>query len=217
MESTMRMFEIRARAILFDMDGTLVDSTACVEFLWRTWGQRHGIPLDDILAISHGRLTRDTIRQIAPHLDADAEAFALDNAAVTRGEGIVALRGAAELLATLHPNEWAVVTSAPRLLAEARLRFAGLPIPACLIGNEDVRAGKPDPDGYLKAAAQLNLHPRDCTVIEDTPAGIQAARAAGMDILAIGTTFPESELLGAPWVRDFTEVSFSKTAGTPAI
>jgi sugar-phosphatase len=202
------MFEIRSRAILFDMDGTLVDSTACVEFMWRTWGQHHGIALADILAISHGRLTRDTIRQIAPHLDADAEAAALDNAAVTRGDGIVALRGARELLATLQPNEWAVVTSAPRALAEARLRFAGLPIPACLIGNEDVRAGKPDPDGYLKAAAQLGLQPADCTVIEDTPAGILAARAAGMHVLAIGTTFPESELLGAAWVQDFTNVTF---------
>jgi mannitol-1-/sugar-/sorbitol-6-phosphatase len=210
MESEMRMFEIRARAILFDMDGTLVDSTACVEFMWRTWGERHGIVLADILAISHGRLTRDTIREIAPHLDADAEAIALDNAAVTRSEGIVALRGARELLATLQPNEWAVVTSAPRLLAEARLRFAGLPIPACLIGNEDVCAGKPDPDGYLKAAAQLGLEPTDCTVVEDTPAGIQAARAAGMPVLAIGTTFPPTELLGAPWVADFTEVTFQR-------
>jgi mannitol-1-/sugar-/sorbitol-6-phosphatase len=205
------MFEIRARAILFDMDGTLVDSTACVEFMWRTWGERHGIALAAILAISHGRLTRDTIREIAPHLDAEAEAAALDNAAVNHSDGIVALRGAVELVATLQPDEWAVVTSAPRALAEARLRFAGLPVPACLIGNEDVRAGKPDPDGYLKAAAQLNLHPRDCTVIEDTPAGIQAARAAGMDILAIGTTFPASKLLGAPWVPDFTEVTFQRS------
>jgi sugar-phosphatase len=204
------MVEIHSRAILFDMDGTLVDSTACVEHMWGTWGQRHGIALADILAISHGRLTRDTIRQIAPHLDADAEAVALDNAAVTRGEGIVALRGARELLDTLHAHEWAVVTSAPRLLAEARLRFAGLPIPECLIGNEDVRAGKPDPDGYLQAAARLGLRPADCTVIEDTPAGILAARAAGMAVIAIGTTFPESELLGAAWVPDFSEVRFRR-------
>lgn len=202
------MLEIHSCAILFDMDGTLVDSTACVEYMWRTWGERHGIALADILAISHGRLTRDTIRQIAPHLDAEAEAAALDSAAVTRSEGIVALRGARELLDTLQPNEWAVVTSAPRALAEARLRFAGLPIPNCLIGNEDVRAGKPDPDGYLQAAARLGLAPADCTVIEDTPAGILAARAAGMPVIAIGTTFPASELLGAEWVPDFTEVEF---------
>ncbi|UWZ86440.1 HAD-IA family hydrolase [Occallatibacter riparius] len=206
------MVEIHSRAILFDMDGTLVDSTACVEYMWGTWGQRHGISLADILAISHGRLTRDTIREIAPHLDAESEAIALDNAAVTRSEGIVALRGARELIDTLQPNEWAVVTSAPRALAEARLRFAGLPIPQCLIGNEDVRAGKPDPDGYLQAAARLGLAPDDCTVIEDTPAGILAARAARMPVIAIGTTFPESELLGATWVRDFTQISFNPAA-----
>ncbi|HEY2860625.1 MAG TPA: HAD-IA family hydrolase [Terracidiphilus sp.] len=202
------MVEITGRAILFDMDGTLVDSTACVEYMWGTWGERHGIALQDILAISHGRLTRDTIREIAPHLDAEAEAKALDDAAVTRGEGIVALRGARELVATLRPGEWAVVTSAPRALAEARLRFAGLPIPTCLVGNEDVRAGKPDPDGFLKAAAWLGVDPADCTVVEDTPAGILAARAAGMRVLAVGTTFPESELLGAQRVRDFSEVVF---------
>ena len=202
------MVEIEGRAILFDMDGTLVDSTACVEYMWGTWGQRHGIKLQDILAISHGRLTRDTIREIAPHLDAQAEAIALDNAAVTRREGIVALRGARELVAMLRPGEWAVVTSAPRALAEARLRFAGLPVPACLVCNEDVRAGKPDPEGFLKAAAWLGVDPQDCTVVEDTPAGVLAARAAGMRVLAVGTTFPESELLGAPWVRDFSDVIF---------
>ena len=212
METEVLMLEIHSRAILFDMDGTLVDSTACVEYMWGTWGQRHGIALSDILAISHGRLTRDTIREISPHLDADTEAIALDNAAVTRGEGIVALRGARELLDTLRPTEWAVVTSAPRALAEARLRFAGLSIPQCLIGNEDVRAGKPDPDGYLQAAGRLGLSPADCTVIEDTPAGILAARAASMPVIAIGTTFPESELLGAAWVPDFTQVAFRRAA-----
>lgn len=204
------MVEISGRAILFDMDGTLVDSTACVEYMWGTWGERHGIRLEDILAISHGRLSRDTIRQIAPHLDAEAEAEALDNAAVTRSEGIVAVRGACEFVATLAPGEWAVVTSAPRALAEARLRFAGLPLPRCLIAMEDVRAGKPDPDGYLKAAAQLGIDPRDCTVIEDTPAGIEAARAAGMSVLSVGTTFPAAELLGAPWVPDFTHLRFRR-------
>lgn len=205
------MIEITGGAILFDMDGTLVDSTACVEYMWRKWGQKYGIAVEDILAISHGRMSRDTISQIAPHLDADAEAKTLDLEAVTRGEGIVAVNGARRLLDHLDPCEWAVVTSAPRELAMARLAFAGLPVPDVLVGSEDVRAGKPDPDGFLKAASLLGVPAAACTVIEDSPAGIQAARAAGMRVLAIGTTLPKDELLGAPWIRDFSEVTFRKT------
>lgn len=202
--------EITGRAILFDMDGTLVDSSACVERLWAEWGERHGVALEDILAVSHGRMSRDTVRQVAPHLDAEAEAAWVDSTAVTRGDGIVALAGARQLIESLEETPWAVVTSAPRELAIARLTFAGLPVPECLIGAEDVRAGKPDPDGYLKAAGRLGIEAADCVVVEDTPAGVLAARAAGMRVLAVGTTFPEAELLGAPWVPDFTEVTFRR-------
>jgi sugar-phosphatase len=203
-------FEITGKAILFDMDGTLVDSTPCVERVWRQWGNRHGIALEDILAVSHGRMTRDTVSAVAPHLDPDAEAETLHQISVADSDGILALDGALRLVGSLAPREWAVVTSAPHDLAEARLAFAGLPVPACLVGAEDVRAGKPDPEGYLKAAQLLGVAPADCTVVEDTPAGIQAARSAGMHVLAVGTTFPPEELLGAPWVRDFTGVTFRR-------
>lgn len=205
-------FEITGKAILFDMDGTLVDSSACVERMWRQWGERHGIALAGILAVSHGRLSKDTIRLVAPHLDAESEAARIDGAAVTASEGIFALQGARRLIDSLAPREWAVVTSAPHDLAEARLTFAGLPIPAVLVGAEDVRAGKPDPEGYLKAASLLGLPAAECTVIEDTPAGVLAARAAGMRVLAVGTTFPPQALLGAPWVRDFTGVTFRRSS-----
>ena len=153
---------LQARALLFDMDGTLVDSTVCVERTWERWGRRHGIALGDILAVSHGRRTADTIRDVAP-----------------------------------------------RALASARLRFAGLPEPRVLVGAEDVRAGKPDPEGYLKAAALLSALPAACVVLEDTPAGILAARAAGMRVLAVGTTFPPADLLGAAWVPHFADVTFA--------
>jgi len=200
--------EIVAKAILFDMDGTLVDSTGCVESLWGEWGQRNRIPLSAILTISHGRPTRETVNELAPHLDALAEAEVLDSAAVLWSDGIVALPGALKLVESLEPHQWAVVTSAPHSLAEARLRFARLPIPDVLVGSEDVRSGKPDPEGFLLAASLLKVSPSDCMVIEDTPAGILAARAAGMRVTAVGTTFARDALLGVRWMPDFTGVTF---------
>ena len=202
--------QLEAKAILFDMDGTLVDSTVCVEAMWRAWGERHGIRLEAILAISHGRPTRETVRELAPHLDEWAEALAMDTEAAGWRDGIVALPGAMELVATLDPDAWGVVTSAPHPLAEARISFAGLPQPRVLVGSEDVRAGKPDPEGYLLGAQMLGGDPEECVAVEDTPAGISAARAAGMRVLAVGTTFPPEELLGAEWVRDFRGVSFRR-------
>lgn len=204
----MAEYELRARVILFDMDGTLVDSTALVERLWHNWGSRHGIALETILSVSHGRRTVDTVRLVAPHLDAVSETQAIEGEESHSSEGIVALRGARRLLEGLDTTEWAVVTSAPHALALQRMAFAGLPTPPVLVGADDVRAGKPDPEGYLKAASMLEVKPQHCVVVEDTPAGILAARSAGMRVLAVGTTFPQSELLGAPWVPHFEDVRF---------
>jgi sugar-phosphatase len=121
---------------------------------------------------------------------------------------IVAVRGALETLQALHPHQWAVVTSAKHDLAEIRLRDAGLPVPELLIGSDDVQRGKPDPEGYLKAAAALGVAPEDCVVVEDTPAGLNAGRAAGMRVLAITTTYPAERLLDADAVADYTAVRF---------
>jgi sugar-phosphatase len=200
--------EIKCSAVLFDMDGTLVDSTAAVEGLWGAWAATHGVDLPYLLSISHGRRSADTIRDIAPHLDAEAEARALEVLEMETRDGIIAIRGALETLQALHPKQWAVVTSAPRALAATRLQAAGLPVPEVLIGADDVQRGKPDPEGYLKAAAALGVEPRDCVVVEDTPAGLKAGRAAGMRVLAITTTYDASHLLGADAVADYTAVQF---------
>jgi mannitol-1-/sugar-/sorbitol-6-phosphatase len=196
-------------AILFDMDGTLVDSTGCVKTIWGRWAQKHGIELQSLLQHSHGRRTIDTINQVAPHLDAESEAEALETEEITIREGMVAVGGALQLLSRLKPHQWAVVTSAPRRLATVRLAYAGLPAPLVLITAEDVLHGKPDPEGYLKAAQRLGVSPSRCVVVEDAPAGILAGRNAGMTVLGLSTTFAPEHLLGAVCVPDFTEVEFS--------
>ncbi len=200
--------EIVCKAVLFDMDGTLLDSTACVEGVWGGWAAKNNIDLKYILSVSHGRRSADVIREIAPHLDADAEAKALVLLEMDARDGIVAVRGALETLQALHPKQWAIVTSAPHALARTRLEAAGLPLPELLIGGEDVAQGKPDPEGYLKAAAALGIAPADCVVVEDTPAGLLAGRAAGMRVLAITMTYDASHLLGADAVPDYTNVRF---------
>jgi sugar-phosphatase len=193
-------------AVLFDMDGTLVDSTRCVETLWRQFAELHQLDISEVLAASHGRRTIDTLREVAPHLDAAKEAAVLDTSELGARDGIVAVEGAAALLESLPSDRWAVVTSAGRTLAEVRLRGAGLPVPKVLISADDVTHGKPDPEGYLKAAAVLGVAPHRCLVVEDTPPGLTAGRAAGMEVLGITTTYPCARLLGVPCVADLCEV-----------
>ncbi len=202
------MISLSCRAILFDMDGTLVNSTACVEAIWERWARKNGIELHPLLETSHGRRTIDTIKEVAPHLDVESEAKGLEAEELRARDGIVAVGGAFQLLSRLKQHEWAVVTSASWALATVRLECAGLPIPPVLISGDDVLRGKPDPEGYLKAADCLGVPPSHCVVVEDTPAGILAGRNAGMTVLAISTTFAPEHLLGASWVPDFNEVEF---------
>jgi len=190
------------------MDGTLVNSTACVETIWERWARKHGIELRPLLEMSHGKRTVDTLRELALDLDVESEAQALEAEELASRDGILAVGGAFQLLSRLQQHQWAVVTSASRALATVRLDCAGLPLPRVLITADDVLRGKPDPEGYLKAAECLGVPISDCVVVEDTPAGILAGRSAGMTVLAIGTTFAPEHLLGAPWVPDFREVEF---------
>ena len=203
------MISLSCEAILFDMDGTLVDSTACVEAIWARWARKHGIDLHHLLQISHGRRTVDTLMEVAPQLDVESEARALEREECTAREGIVAVGGASQLLHRLKEHRWAVVTSASRALATVRLQCAGLPVPSLLISGDDVFRGKPDPEGYLKAADRLGVPYDRCVVVEDTPAGILAGRNAGMTVLALSTTFAPEYLLGALCAPDFTQVEFS--------
>lgn len=202
------IFEWKCDALLFDLDGTLVDSTSVVERLWGEWAARHSLKVQDILAVSHGRRAEETMRLIAPHLPnlkEEAEARLLEEEQQT--EGLVAVAGANSLLRKIPQTRWAVVTSCTRKLAEARLGSVGLPIPAVMICQESVALGKPHPDGYLEAARVLGWAPQNCLVVEDSPVGVQAGRAAGMHVIGVGTTFPAEQLAADVCVADLSEVT----------
>jgi sugar-phosphatase len=183
-------------AILFDLDGVLVDSHAVVARTWRRWSERHALQIPDIVRRAHGRRSVDTVREIAPGLDAAAEVEWLATTELADLDGVVALEGADVALGALAEGQRAIVTSGGRALARLRLAHVGLPVPAVLVAAEDVRQGKPSPEGYLAAARRLGVAPSRCVVFEDAPAGIEAGRAAGATVIAVATTFPR-ETLGA--------------------
>jgi sugar-phosphatase len=199
-------------ALLFDLDGVLVDSTACVEGTWRQWAIRHGLDADAIVRMAHGRRAIDTVRLAAPHLDdagVEAEVAALSAHEARETAGLLEAPGAAALLRSLPPNRWAVVTSGVRAVAEHRLRHVGLPVPPILVCADEVVHGKPHPEGYLTAAARLGISPSACLVVEDAPAGLAAAHAAGMRALAVATTHPPDALGDADVIaRALSAVTF---------
>lgn len=188
---------LRGSAVLFDIDGTLVDSTPVVERSWRTWAQEYHVDAEEVLRVCHGRRTEDTVAQfVTPQHRADAVARvqALELADL---DGVLALPGAHQLLEVLPGRRWAAVTSGGRSLMTARLAAAQLPVPEILICAEDVSAGKPSPEGYLKAAAALGFEATRCVVVEDAPAGISAGRAAGAQVLAVTTTHDAHQVASA--------------------
>lgn len=190
------MTSFRCSAILFDLDGVLVDSTKSVEREWRVWATEHGIDGDAVMAIAHGVRSREVIRAVAPHLDVEMEAQKLENREAS-DDGLVVMPGAPELIRSIPGNCWAVVTSGTRRLASARLRLAGIPDPKVLVAADDVSNGKPHPEPYLKGAELLGVKPQECVVIEDAPAGIQAAHAAGMKAIGLASTYPAAALVEA--------------------
>jgi len=192
-----RVKRIECGAVLFDLDGVLVDSTESVERAWKAWAQAHGLDAGEIIRVAHGRRTVETIRLVAPHLFAETEAVALEKSEAEDTSGVLEVLGALELVAGLPQSRWAVVTSGTRLIATARLRAMGLPLPETLVTADDVTNGKPHPEGYLRAARKIGVDPSECVVVEDAPPGIQAARAAGMRVIAVAATYPAARLADA--------------------
>jgi len=189
--------ELSCEAVLFDLDGVLVDSTEVVERTWRRWATHHGLDPAEVVRVAHGRRTIETVRLLAPHLAADDEVAALAASESTETDGVYEVAGARELLASLPADRWAIVTSGIRPVAELRIRHTGLPTPRVLVTADQVRHGKPHPEGYLTAAERLGVDPTRCVVVEDTPPGIEAAHAGGMRVIAVASTYPAEALATA--------------------
>ena len=197
----------KVKAIFFDMDGTIVDSTQAVERVWRNFAIRHSLNIDKVLKHIHGRRAADTVAFFTP--DHTEEVAKITTEEIVDTRGIVAIPGSAELLNVLPRHIWAIVTSADRQLAIRRITAAKLPLPAVLVSAEDTPLGKPAPDGYLIAAKLLNVLPKDCLVFEDSPAGLTAAHAAGMSVIAIGNSAPAGYVPRELWIKDFTCIKFT--------
>jgi len=194
--------QLTCKAVLFDLDGVLVDSTPCVMRVWRGWALEHGREPEAVIHTAHGRRAIETLRLVAPEMDAEAELREVERRELEDMDGLVVFPGARELLASLPPERWTVVTSGTRALATKRMTVAGLPVPPRMVTADDVTLGKPDPAPFLKAAALLGLPPEDCVVIEDAPSGIRAALAAGMKCIAVPTTYTHAEIAEADVVLD---------------
>jgi sugar-phosphatase len=192
LEKSMTTF--RCAAILFDLDGVLVDSTRSVERQWRIWAHEQGIGGDAVMAVAHGVRSIEVIRAVAPHLDAEEEVRKLEGREADDHEGVTAMPGAFELVGSVPEGCWGVVTSGTRLLATERLHLFGIPIPKVMVTADDVTNGKPHPEPYLKGAELLGLDPAQCLVIEDAPAGIRAAHASGMKVIGLSSTYTAAKL-----------------------
>jgi mannitol-1-/sugar-/sorbitol-6-phosphatase len=196
------MTKICCSALLFDMDGVLIDSTPAVARVWHGWAVEHGFDPESVVHLAHGRPSRTTIRELLPNADIARENREVERREMEDLDGVVVLAGARELLNALPPERWTIATSCTRPLAEVRLRAAGLPIPKTMITSSDVTIGKPDPEPYLKAAAKLGFAAADCVVVEDAAAGVRSGKAAGARVIAFLTTMKRRDLedAGADWI-----------------
>jgi mannitol-1-/sugar-/sorbitol-6-phosphatase len=187
-----RVIDFEVEAVLFDLDGTLVDSTASVRRAWAAMADELGVPLADFESYMHGIPGPQVFAAVLPAMPPDeARTLATRMNAEQAGDtdGVRAMPGAAAALTGLPHSRWAIVTSGDQRLATARIAAAGLPRPHVLVTFDDVRAGKPDPECYLVAASRLGRAPARCLVVEDAPAGVAAGRAAGMPVLGVLTTY----------------------------
>jgi mannitol-1-/sugar-/sorbitol-6-phosphatase len=201
---TICVTKINCRALLFDLDGVLIDSTHAIARVWNRWAVEHGFNPDEVVRQAHGRPSISTVHDYLPNADHELENRELERREMSDLEGIVPLPGSIALLSSIPSDLWTIVTSCTRALAQVRLRAAGLQIPRQLITSSDIVNGKPHPEPYLKAASLLGFQTEECIVVEDVPAGIRSGKSAGARVIALRTTAPNAELqnAGADWVVD---------------
>lgn len=193
---------ITCSALLFDLDGVLIDSTPAVARVWHQWALEHGFNPEEVVAHAHGRPSLTTVREYLPNADHNAENREVERREIADLAGVIPLPGALALLASLPLDRWTIVTSCTRRLAEVRIRAAGLPLPARMVTSTDITQGKPHPEPYLKGASLLGFSAAQCVVLEDAPAGIRAGKSAGTRVIAFKTTAPPALLreAGADWI-----------------
>jgi mannitol-1-/sugar-/sorbitol-6-phosphatase len=197
-----------AAAVVFDNDGVLVDSTAAVDLAWRRWAAAWNLDPDVVLGVAHGHRSRDTVRHFIGASDRVAALAQIDQLELEAAGGVGAVAGSTALVRSMPGDRWAIVTSGTRALAEARLAAAGLPLPAIMITADDVHRGKPDPEGYAAAIHRLGSAPGDVIVMEDSPGGISAARAAGVRcVVGVGASALGTEAVAV--VRDLRGLSWA--------
>jgi len=196
------MNEISCAALLFDLDGVLINSTPAVARVWHRWALEHGFNPEEVVARAHGRPSLTTVREYLPNADHEAENKEVERREIEDLEGVVPLAGALGLLASLPPQRWTIVTSCTRPLAEVRIKAAGLPLPQKMITSNDIQHGKPNPEPYLKGAAALGFSAQNCVVLEDVPAGVRSGKSAGARVIAFTTTVKDAWLkdAGADWI-----------------
>ena len=194
------MITVRAKGLLFDMDGVLVSSLGSVERSWQTWATGHGLDVRETIKTAHGMRAIETVRTLKPDADHAAELKIIEDLEIGDTEGLELLDGVVPILQFVPQKYWTIVTSATERLARSRLGYAGIPVPADIITADMVAHGKPHPEPYLKGAKLLGLEPSDCIVIEDSPSGSRAGHAAGCKVLATTFSHTVQQLAIADWI-----------------
>ena len=206
---------VHCSALLFDLDGVLIDSTPAVARVWTRWAIERGFDPKEVVARAHGRPSLTTVKELLPDADHEAENKKIERAEIEDLDGVVPLPGTLQLLASLPPDCWTIVTSCTRALAEVRIRAAGLPLPANFVTSSDIVNGKPHPEPYLKGASVLGFPAAECIVVEDAPAGIRAGKAGKAAVIAFRTTAPDTALrtAGADWIlNDCSDIHLAGSA-----